>query len=285
MLGAAVATAYGTNARADENMIELGNKQIFHKSFGSGEPILVLHGGLGLDHSYFLPALEAWGEFATVHLYDHEGNGRSSAPDDYASITLDTMADDVFAVADALGLETFVLYGHSYGGFIAQIAALKHPERLKGLILASTCAKLGYWADFPDWAPPEAQAAVDKLFSEPMSDDKVWSETWLAAFWRDPDPEKLAAVHAATVYKSAAVRNSNALLQDFNVLDELANLEVPTLLLAGRDDFITPVEAHEDMDAKLPNSTLIMFEESGHLPFITEAEDYTAAVRDWVSGL
>ena len=131
----------------------------------------------------------------------------------------------------------------------------------RDVVFASNSAKLGYWAKFPDWAPPEAHAAVDKLFSEPMSNDKIWSGTWLAAlpaYWREPDPAMLASMHAATVYKSAAVRNSYALIQDFDVLDDLA---------------------------KLPNSTLVMFEKSGHFPFITEADDYAAAVRDWVSGL
>lgn len=282
--GGLVAESHAIEGR----MVDLGGKSLFHVSVGEGTPIIVLHGGLGLDHTYFRPVLDEWAAFAELHYYDHEGNGRSSAPEDYGTITLDTMAEDVFAMADALGLEEFVLFGHSYGGFIAQVAAQKQPGRLKGLILSNTSPRLGYDVVFPDWAPAEAQAAVGKLFSEPMSDDAIWAETWktaLPAYWKTPDPEMLEAVHDSTHYKSAAIRNALGLLADYNVTEALSSLEMPVLVLAGRDDFVTPAVAHEDIHAALPNSTLVIFEESGHYPFITEQAAYTETVRDWLAGL
>jgi proline iminopeptidase len=290
--GAAASTvllAHGAVARTSDGApVDLGDKRLFHVSTGEGTPLIALHGGLGLDHAYLRPALDAWGRFAEVHYHDHEGNGRSSAPDDYGAVTLESMADDAVAMADALGLGRFVLFGHSYGGFVAQIAALRHPDRVRGLILSNTTARLGYDVVFPEWAPADARAAVGRLFSEPMESDALWAETWraaLPAYWRDPDPALMEEVHAATRYRAAALRRSLGLLEGFDVLERLAELDMPVLVLAGRDDFVTPAVASQDMHGRLPRSRLVVFEDSGHFPFFTEGARYTETVEDWIAQL
>ena len=67
---------------------------IFYDTCGEGVPVLVMHGGLGLDDQYLRPTFDEWGDFAHLVFYDHRGNGRSAPPDDWDAVTWDTLADD-----------------------------------------------------------------------------------------------------------------------------------------------------------------------------------------------
>lgn len=112
-IGPAILLAFVTTTATAQGTIAISDKSLHHGVIGAGTPIIALHGGLDLDQAYLRKGLAPWTNFAEIHFIDLEGNGRSSRPDDYGTITLETMAQDVFDVADALELETFVLYGHS----------------------------------------------------------------------------------------------------------------------------------------------------------------------------
>jgi pimeloyl-ACP methyl ester carboxylesterase len=104
--------------------------------------LVMLHGGPGLDHTPFKqPIFSPLKEVAQVVYYDHRGKGRSdrSSPDKW---NLDTWADDVVALCSALGIERPVVFGGSFGGFVALNYALRHPEHPAKLILSSTAAHL-----------------------------------------------------------------------------------------------------------------------------------------------
>ena len=118
----------GMSESTMENMINVNGADFYYQKHGSGTPILVMHGGLGLDHEYFRPTLDSWGDFAELIYFDHRGNGRSEAPADWESVTLASMADDADALRDALGLDKVILLGHSYGGFLALEYAQRYQE-------------------------------------------------------------------------------------------------------------------------------------------------------------
>lgn len=276
------------NGDAMDGMISVHDTNLFHAMVGSGTPMLVMHGGLGLDHEYFRPTLDSWGDFAQLIYFDHRGNGRSDAPDDWESVTLQSMASDADALRAALGMEKVILYGHSYGGFLALEYAMQYQDNLAGLILASTSPNVKYESNMPEWATDEAMSALGAIFSAPMESDEQWAEMWSTAlplYWRDMDAELAADIHNRTHYKAAAWNRASQLLGDFEMKGKMDQITVPTLLLSGRFDFITGPQAHEDMHAEIPNSELVFFEESGHFPFITEAEKYKSVVQEWVAGL
>jgi len=106
--------------------------------------MLLMHGGLGLDHSAFPPYFDNLGDLLTLIYYDHRGNGRSARPDSFEAITHATWVDDADALRAQLGYEQIILFGHSYGGFLAQEYALRYPERLAGLILCCTAPAIDY---------------------------------------------------------------------------------------------------------------------------------------------
>ncbi|MEM7738467.1 MAG: alpha/beta fold hydrolase [Deinococcota bacterium] len=286
--GSSLLHAYAQTSQVEGTLIDVNGTSLFHDVTGVGTPMLMMHGGLGLDHAYFRPTLDDWGEFAELHFYDHRGNGRSAAPSNWDDVTLDTYVEDAEALRQALGLDTFILYGHSYGGFIAQEYALRYQDHLAGLILASTSPNVGYAPNFPAWAPETGLDAINRIFSGPMESDEEWAETWAAAlpvYWKNLDPSLAADIHSRTNYKAAAWNRAAMLLADYNTSGRLEQVNVPTLLLSGREDFVTGPTAHMDMHAELPNSSLVFFEDSGHFPFITEKDYYKTVVEDWVGNL
>lgn len=261
---------------------------IYHEAIGQGPPILTMHGGLGLDHQYLRPALDGWAEFSQVVFYDHRGNGRSEPPASWAEVSMDSMADDAARLQSALGLDPAIVFGHSYGGFIALHYALRHRSRLKGLILASTAANLSHPPRIPDDADADAVAAFGELFSGPMESDEKWAETWrrvLPLYRPGSDPDAVSDIHARTRYRCAAWNHSASLLAGYDVLAQLGSIDAPVLLLGGRHDFITGPPGLQDMHSMLPDSTLVFFEDSGHFPFLTEPDRFGAVVEEWVRGL
>lgn len=270
------------------NMIAVNDTNLFHEVYGSGVPMLMMHGGLGLDHQYFRPTLDAWGDFAELIYFDHRGNGQSDAPADWNDVTFESMASDADALRAALGYDKVILYGHSYGGFLALEYAMRYQENLSGLILASTSPNVGYEPNIPEWATEEALAGLGAVFGGPMGSDEEWAKMWstiLPLYYKNWDEELIADIHARTHYRAEAWNRASGLLAEFQMIGKMDQITVPTLILSGRYDFITGPQAHEDMHAEIPNSTLAFFEDSAHFPFIEESERYTGIVRDWVASL
>src|SRR6516162_10743394 len=128
--------------------------ELFYTSFGEGRPMFMMHGGLGFDHTYFRPWLDPLGDRVQLIYYDHRGNGRSQRPTSYDGISHDTWTADADALRSYLGDELIILFGHSYGGFLAQEYALRYGQHLRGLILSCTAPAL----DYPEVTRANAQA-------------------------------------------------------------------------------------------------------------------------------
>lgn len=270
------------------SMIAVNDTNLFHKIHGSGVPMLMMHGGLGLDHEYFRPTLDGWGDFAELIYFDHRGNGRSDAPADWSDVTMESMASDADALRAALGYDKVILFGHSYGGFLALEYAMRYQNNLAGLILASTSPNVQYESNIPEWATEEALAGLGAVFGGPMGSDEEWAEMWstiLPLYYKNMPEELTADIHARTHYRANAWNRASALLADFQKIGQMDQITVPTLILSGRYDFITGLQAHEDMHAEIPNSELVFFEDSGHFPFIEEADKYNTVVKEWVASL
>ena len=109
--------------------------------------LLMLHGGPGFDHTMYKPAFSQLADIAQVIYLDQRGQGRSSG-DDPTTWTLAQWGDDVKGFCDALGIEKPIVYGGSFGGFVAQSYVTRHPEHPGKLILVSTSARMDYQAVF-----------------------------------------------------------------------------------------------------------------------------------------
>jgi proline iminopeptidase len=266
--------------------------ELFYTSFGRGHPLLVMHGGLGLDHTYFRPWLDPLGEGVELIYYDHRGNGRSHRPESFAGIDHETWAADADELRAYLGFERIILFGHSYGGFLAQEYALRYQEHLDGLILSCTAPTLDYpeviRANAGHRGTPQQLEAVDRFLNgEALPDDAALEEflTLILPFYFKRYEASVGANLGKQIHYSAAAYNhaSSVCLPAYNVLPRLGEITVPTLVIAGRDDWITPPrEGAERIHAALPHSELVIFEESGHFPFIEEPAKFLGIVAEWI---
>src|SRR3972149_1910059 len=151
----------------DARTVLLANVDLYCTEEGDGPPLLVHHGGPGLDHTVIAPHLSPLAEHLHVVCFDHRGTGRSAAPQGSDPFHIDRFVEDIAALADGLPLGPFALLGHSFGGIVALHFALAHPDLLTRLILVSTPASHHYIEDvesvLPDLLEPAALAELASL--------------------------------------------------------------------------------------------------------------------------
>src|SRR5580704_2465889 len=139
-----VLAAIGSLAQTDhvypvqDGFVDANGVMIYYKSFGRGKPLLLLHGGPGASHDYFLPYLLPLARHHRLIFIDERGSGKSEKLADPAGYTVEAMVEDVEAVRVALNLGKINLLGHSCGGVLAQAYALKYQTNLSHLVLCST---------------------------------------------------------------------------------------------------------------------------------------------------
>lgn len=260
---------------------------LYFRRMGSGVPVLCMHGGLGLDHTTFLPWLEPLAGQAELVLYDHRGNGRSPALGDGSA--WEVWVED----ADALIDEPFILLGHSYGSFLAQAYALAHPERLRGLVLVSSAPALDHIGEALAIAQargtPDQFAALAEGFSAPAADDASFRALWnqvLPIYFHRFDPEVAAEMDRRCTYSAEGFNRGQAHLQGFDHRGRLGSISAPTLLIAGASDWVAPPRLGADrMAAEIPDARVVVFEQSGHFPFVEEPDRFASVVGGWLAGL
>src|SRR5215831_11679354 len=142
LLGASVARGATPTSSSvfpiQEGFVDANGVMIYYKSIGNGPPLLVVHGGPGASHDYFLPYLLPLARHHRLVFIDERGSGKSEKLQDVSQYTVAAMVEDVEAVRRAFNLGKVDLLGHSYGGVLAQAYALKYQSYLSHLILAST---------------------------------------------------------------------------------------------------------------------------------------------------
>ena len=258
--------------------------ELFFVTAGHGLPCLVMHGGLGFDHTYLHPWLNPLGD--TLHLvyYDHRGNGRSGRPAK-ETMTHAQLAADADALAAHLGFDQVAVIGHSYGGFIALEFALRYPQRLSHLILLDTAPAFNY----PDEIMENARrlGATEQMLAILqagfVSDDDMRQNflvIWPLYFKTFDAEIGQRLLERSIINASGGAREGE--LAAYNVVPRLGEIRTPALVLVGRHDFICPPSQAHLLHGGLPRSELVIFEDSGHLPYVEEAEAFFTTVRGWI---
>jgi proline iminopeptidase len=259
---------------------------------GDGPAILCHHGAPGLGtHANPKRAFAPLADRYRIVTWDARGSGASDAVPPY---THAQWVADVDALREHFGDERIVMQGGSYGGYVALEYTLAHPERVSHLILRDTSASrrfeelarrnaLARAAEFPEIT----EELLDMVFSGRVPDDTAMRAAYAALaplYDARTDPAKAAervanATFRADTHNQAFAGN----LPHFDLVDRLHEITVPTLVTVGRHDWITPVEASEEIAAHIPNAELVIFEESGHSPDLEENERFVAVVRDFLA--
>jgi pimeloyl-ACP methyl ester carboxylesterase len=246
--------------------------------------LLLLHGGPGFDHSQFKPEFSGLTDVAQVVYLDHRGCGRSDR-DDPGSWNLDQWADDVKGVCDALEITRPIVLGWSFGGFVAMAYAARYPDHPAKLVLQSTAARLDVdriVAAFGELGGAEAAEAA-RAFWTTHDDDTMmqYMQHCIPLYQPEPlDPSQLTRCQLNLDLLKGFEGE-----MDMDLRAGLGQVDVPVLVLVGRKDPITPVEAAEEIIGALGGSdiSLEVFEHSGHFLHLSEPEPLFSALRSFIT--
>lgn len=262
--------------------VKVGDINIYYEVHGEGEP-LVLIAGLGLDLTGWMFQTPEFSKKYRVIVFDNRGVGRTDAPDTPYSIKM--MADDTAGLLDALDIEKAHILGLSMGGFIAQELALKHPQRVKSLILATTGAI----------EPSLAKHVVDtwvRMFREGVSPETLIRDfvSWVFTdkFFENPEQVQMVIdAMLANPYPQPAYAFARQAAADMehNTRDRIDQITAPTLVLVGKEDIICPVKLSEELATGIPNAELIVLEGGGHGFSIEIPDKFNQAVLDFLAKL
>ena len=259
---------------------------------GEGPTIIAHHGAPGLGtHATPKRAFAPLADAYRIVTFDARGSGES---DTTPPFTHAQWVADVDALRAHVGVEQIVMTGGSYGGYVALEYTLAHPDRVSHLILRDTSASrrfetmarrnaLARAAEFPDIT----EELLDMLFEGRVPDDETMRSAYATIaplYDANSDPQKAAERVASAIFRADTHNQAFAgNLPSYDLTDRLHEIRVPTLIVVGRHDWITPVAASEEIAAGIPNAELVIFEHSGHSPQLEENERFVAVVRDFLT--
>jgi len=288
--------------------LNLLGKRIWYESVGQGEPLLLIPGAGGA-HDYFHPFFAPLERSFRVIYFDGFGRGNSERAKSPSEYTFEHDLDEIEALRQALRLGKIMVYGHSYGGFVAQGYALKYPDSVSKLIISNIFtsaedfqASNDHFNDqlkafFPElWAQIVQLRARGQVSSSPEL-QQLTGPYFLPTlfemfyFYNPQNAQKLLPFwneHNFSAEQWNAVAGPDADFKiggDLGKLDfrsQLSSIKVPFLVIAGRHDGIVLPVLSTQFKKYAPQSKFVMFEQSGHYPFIEEAPLFLKTVEDFL---
>lgn len=273
---------------------DINDTGIYVKTEGHGEPLIMVHGGPGLDHSYLQPHFDGLLDHHRLIYFDQRGAGRSSADLDEESMTFYNMVADIDAIRKELGYETVSVLGHSFGTLLAMQFALDYPDRVNKLILVnpvggSTEYMDGYQQILEVRATDEDQQERKEILeSDAMKENKpeayqrLFYNTFKAHFY---DRSKLNDLNLWFPQDMAGrqqlLKHLAVEMGSFNLYDRLSELQKPVLIAHGDFDVI-PVYEAKILHGHLPDSELTVYENTGHFAFIEAREQLINDIREFL---
>lgn len=283
--------------QARQGLVSLDDARIFYEVVGAGDPIVVVHGGPGLDHAYLQPGLDALGTRNTLVYYDQRGTGRSTAELTASAINLDSFVQDIDALRQILGYDRITVLGHSFGSLIAIEYARRYPDETRALILMNPVEPGSRFAEQTAerqqarQTPEDVQELRDLRSGEAFTarDPATLSQLYRVSFrslLRDRQligelDLDLATATARNGQDVAALLGGSMGTVDW--WETLPTIETPTLVLHGRYD-APPVEMSQALAEAFPRGTLEVLS-TGHFPYLEDREALLSAVSGFFATL
>jgi len=282
---------------------------IYYQALGQGAPLLIVHGGPGASHDYFLPYLLPLARHHKLVFIDERGSGKSEKLEDPSGYTVENMVEDTEAVRQALKLGRISLLGHSYGGVLAQAYALKYQAHLTHLILCSTFHSTSKMNEIfrrmlADMTPElrDRILSLEKagLFGKGKDYEKnrypneymiaAWAEGYFPYLYqRRPDAnyDPIAnGIMSWDLYREMWGSHGEYVidgnLKSVEYADRLQTIKVPTLITAGDHDECAP-SLSEEMHRLIAGSKLVIFPQSGHMTFVDQPGLFIKTVTDFLT--
>jgi proline iminopeptidase len=291
-----------------DGFVDANGVMIYYMSTGRGQPLMIVHGGPGASHDYFLPYLLPLARYNRVVFIDERGSGRSQKLENPSGYTIENMVEDVEAVRQALGLGKISLLGHSYGGALAQAYALKYQRNLSHLILASTWSSSAalnqVFVRMKQNMTPELRDRIDKLEAQGLFghgkdyEKNRYTNDYMIAAWGEgyfpyiyhnhPDPnyDPIAAGNMSwDLYREMWGEHGEFVidgnLKSVEYTNRLSAIKVPTLILVGEHDECDP-SLSQAMHHKIAGSKLVILPNAGHMTFVDQTDMFIKTVHGFL---
>ena len=299
MIGALAAalvdgTAAAQEGRVRQGLVSLEDASLFYVSVGEGDPIVVAHGGPGLDHTYLRPGMDRLAASHRVVYFDQRGTGRSAADLTDSVVSFETLVDDIDRVRQILGVDRIVVLGHSYGGLLALSYALRYPANTRALILMCSVEPGSRWRGQTQArqaaarTPQDSVAMAEIMASEAFRarDARTMSEFYSVVFrstFRDPAKidELVLDLSAETARNGPEVARLVGGSAPVDWWDRLSQVRAPTLVIHGRSD-PTPAAMARALVDSVPNARLRLLD-TGHFPYVEDSQSLVAAVSSFLT--
>lgn len=270
----------------------INGTKLFINSFGSGSPLLVIHGGPGLSHDYFLPHLNELSKQHQLILYDQRAAGRSSVEQIPDSMNLDTFIRDIEAIRQEFGLQKINILSHSWGALLATEYAIKYPGKVSALIYAGPVPMS---QAYQQQAEASAGSRMDDAFNAKrmaiMESEDFQNRTakGIEALFMHNFSLTFSDTLALSQLKLNLNDNfikGNQMLQRFTGLEsydyfsDISAFDMPVLIIRGEND-IHLKQADDQMVSAMPNASLVNMP-TGHFPFIEAKEAFIETVNEFL---
>jgi proline iminopeptidase len=276
-------------------LVPIGDTRLHIDERGQGAPLMILHGGPGLDHHMFGDYLDPLADRRRLIFVDQRGQGRSErAPQDTWSI--EQMAADVSGLAASLELERFAVLGHSFGAFVALQHAVDFPGEASHTIVSSGVPSARYLEhvqeNLASFEPESLRAQVASSWAREASAqtaEEIASllHDQMPFHFADPIDARIADYErrtAGAIYSPDVLRYfAQQEYGGIEVEEKLGRVLEPVLVLAGARDRVCSRPAAEAMARGVPDGRLVVFENSGHMTFVEENERYLEVVRRFLT--
>ena len=281
--------------------------KIYYETEGSGPIVIIVAGGPGGDHTSFHPFFSRLAKDHTVVYFDSIGRGRSDRLKDLKQYTVQRDAEDIEALRQKFGADKIDVIGHSYGGMPALAYAEKYPQHTAHLVLSDTLhsaqgfqQNIDSCNDFEAKQYPEVWAQLMAMRKKGVlsTDDKygeLYGPPLGQLYWYDPNNAKKMFNSGdkggfnPDVYNAMLGNDTewkvNGTMKSFDGRKKMRDLHMPVLICVGRHDRVAIPRFAYEMKTLLPAETskLVIFEKSGHRPWVEETDLYFATVSDFLN--
>lgn len=254
--------------------------RLYYETFGSGNPVVFVHGG-GMSHEFWEQQVFALADTHQTVAYDLRGHGESDKPPD--GHTFDQFTRDLEDLVKHLELKRISLVCHAVGGYVGMQYALRNPDKVDKLVLVSSSARFlgadeergGFSNDF--WKNLRNDLRIDKIGANARLVDTMF-------YHKDPGPAvRQAILQIALQWPLYAIKLVGRDAEKVNFEGKLKDIKAPTLVVHGKHDRKQRYSGAKFLADGIPNSTLVTFEESAHLPPLEEVERFNEVLAGFLA--
>jgi len=289
--------SFGQSSLQDKDKyIDVDGAKLFVRLVGSGEPLIIVHGGPGMSHDYLAPQLiDLLAKDYQLIFYDQRASGRSSGVEDTARLTILQFVRDLEILRQQLKINRLNLLGHSFGGLLTMYYTISYPNNVNKLLLIDS-SPASWELNFPYFRKTiaERQTEIDKqeLSSIKEKDDfgtnpdlmDRYMKIFFKTFFKNPSLSQKLVLGVNEHWLINYNVTGNSIWKDlgkYDIHNKLRNINVSTLIMHGDKDVIS-IEGAKAINKQIPNSKLVIMKDVGHFPYIEAPKTFNRTVKTFL---